>query len=46
MFSTYAKQVSKKCKKHGINYRQFKKFYKAAETRITGPVELSKLFNV
>ena len=46
MFSTYSKQVSLRCRKQGISYRQFKKFYKAAEARITGPVELSKLFHV
>ena len=39
-----SKKISKKCKELGISFREFKKRYKTAEDRITGPMELNKLF--
>ena len=44
MFSKFSKKISKKCKELKVNYREFKKTYKSAEERITGPMELNKLF--
>ena len=45
MFSKYSKQLCKKCRELGLNYKHFKKIYKTAEEKLTGPVELNKLFH-
>ena len=46
MFNENSKYVAKKCRQANVNYRHFKKIFKGAEEKLTGPIELFKLFKM
>jgi hypothetical protein len=46
LFSKQGHKVSAICKKNGIMYRKFKNFFMSASKKITGPLEMKKLFDL
>ena len=46
MFGNQSKYLSKKCRKLGIKYKDFKKTFKAFEDDLSGPLMLTKLFEM